>query len=142
MSNITKYSPFILKSSVNNLFDDFFNLPARFEGKDCLQNINIDVTEDDNTYYISADVAGINEKDINVELDQGLLTVKATKEHKHKDKKHHIQERYYGEYQRTIRLPENIDGDKVKAKYKNGVLNITVPKVEKTETVKKIAISS
>lgn len=45
-------------------------------------------------------------------------------------------------YQRTIRLPENIDGDKVKAKYKNGVLNITVPKVEKTETVKKIAISS
>jgi HSP20 family protein len=101
MSNITKYSPFILKSSVNNLFDDFFNLPTHFEGKDCLQNINIDVTEDDNTYYISADVAGINENDINVELDQGLLTVKATKEHKHKDKKHHIQERYYGEYLST-----------------------------------------
>jgi HSP20 family protein len=58
------------------LFDDFFNLPARFEGKDCLQNINIDVIEDDNTYYISADVAGINEKDINVELDrEGLHSI-------------------------------------------------------------------
>jgi HSP20 family protein len=142
MSKITKYSPFVLKSSVNNLFDDFFNLPTHFEGEDCLQNINLDVTEDDNTYYISADVAGVKEKDINIELDKGLLTVKATKEHKHKDKKHHIQERYYGEYQRTIRLPDTIDSDKVEAKYNNGVLNISLPKTEKTETVKKIAISS
>ena len=96
MSNITRYSPFTLKSSVNDLFDEFFSIPKRFEEENYLQNISLDVTEDDSAYHISADIAGINEKDINVELDNGLLTVKAIKEHKYKDKKHHIQERYYG----------------------------------------------
>ena len=82
------------------------------------------------------------EKDIDIELDQGKLTIKAKREHVNKDKKHHIQERYYGEYQRTISLPDNIDGEKVSAKYKNGVLDISIPKKEKSETVKKISIKS
>ncbi len=142
MTKITKYSPFTLRSSVNNLFDEFFSLPTRFEEENYLQNINLDVIEEDNAYHISADMAGVKEKDINVELDQGILTIKATKEHESKDKKHHMQERYYGEYQRTVRLPDHIDGNKVEAKYKNGVLNINIPKVKKTATVKKIAVSS
>ena len=54
-------------------------------------------------------MAGVNENDISIELDKNNLTAKAKREHNHKDKKHHIQECYYGEYQRTITLPDNID---------------------------------
>lgn len=142
MSKIIRYNPFELKHSINDLFDNFFHVPRELDQGDYLQNINLDITEDDSAYHISADLAGIEEKDIDVELDQGRLTVKAKREHVNKDKKHHVQERYYGEYQRIISLPDNIDGDKVEAKYTNGVLNINIPKKEKSETVKKISISS
>ncbi|WP_440994642.1 Hsp20/alpha crystallin family protein [Cysteiniphilum litorale] len=134
-------TPFALRSSINDLFDDFFSLPSMFSQHDkYMQSISLDLTEDDNAYHVAADIAGVDEKDINIELDKNLLTVKAKREHKHKDKKHHVQECYYGEYQRTIALPDNIEADKVEAKYQNGVLNINIPKSAKTATVKKIAV--
>jgi HSP20 family protein len=142
MSKIIRYNPFELKHSINDLFDDFFSFPTKSDSKSYLRNINLDITEDDSSYHISADLAGVEEKDIDVELDKGRLTVKAKREHVNKDKKHHVQERYFGEYQRTISLPDNIDGDKVEAKYTNGVLNVNIPKKEKSETVKKISIKS
>jgi HSP20 family protein len=142
MNKIIRYNPFELKHSINDLFDNFFNASQELDQEDYLQNFNLDITEDDSAYHLSADLAGIEEKDIDIELDQGKLTIKAKREHVNKDKKHHIQERYYGEYQRTISLPDNIDGEKVSAKYKNGVLDISIPKKEKSETVKKISIKS
>lgn len=142
MSKVAKYNPFELKHSINDLFDNFFNFPKEYDQAEYLQNIGFDITEDDSAYHISADLAGVEKKDINVELDNNRLTVKAKREHANKDKKQHLQELFYGEFERTLTLPENIDSDKVKAKYNNGVLDINIPKTEKSNTVKKIDISS
>jgi HSP20 family protein len=142
MSKEIRYNPFELKHSINDLFDNFFSFPKGYQEEKYLQNIHLDITEDDSAYHIHADLAGIEEKDIDIELDKSKLSIKAKREHSHKDKKHHIQERYYGEYQRTINLPENIDSENIEAKYKNGVLNLTIPKKEKDNTSKKITIKS
>ncbi|QIW11052.1 Hsp20/alpha crystallin family protein [Francisella sp. LA112445] len=142
MSKEIRYNPFELKHSINDLFDIFFSFPKGYQEEKYLQNIHLDITEDDSAYHIHADLAGIEEKDIDIELDKNKLSIKAKREHSHKDKKHHIQERYYGEYQRTINLPENIDRENIEAKYKNGVLNLTIPKKEKDNTSKKITIKS
>ncbi|GAB4221929.1 MAG: Hsp20/alpha crystallin family protein [Francisella sp.] len=142
MSKEIRYNPFELKHSINDLFDNFFSFPKKYQEEVYLENINLDITEDESSYNISADLAGVEEKDINIELDKNKLYIKAKRENLHKDKKHHIQERYYGEFQRIITLPDNIDSDKIEAKYKNGVLNVKIPKKEKDNTVKKIAIKS
>ncbi|WP_440994714.1 Hsp20/alpha crystallin family protein, partial [Cysteiniphilum litorale] len=75
-------TPFALRSSINDLFDDFFSLPSMFSQHDkYMQSISLDLTEDDNAYHVAADIAGVDEKDINIELDKNLLTVKAKREH-------------------------------------------------------------
>jgi HSP20 family protein len=141
MSKEIRYNPFELKHSINDLFDNFFSFPKGYQEEKYLQNIHLDITEDHSAYHIYADLAEVEEKDIDIELDKSKLSIKANREHSFKDKKHHIQERYYGEYQRTINLPENIDSENIEAKYKNGVLNLTIPKKEKDNTSKKIAIN-
>ncbi|API87711.1 Hsp20/alpha crystallin family protein [Francisella uliginis] len=142
MSKEIRYNPFELKHSINDLFDNFFSFPREYHEEKYLQNIHLDITEDDSAYNIHADLAGVEEKDIDIELDKNRLSIKAKREHSQKDKKHHIQERYYGEYQRTINLPENIDSENIEAKYTNGVLNLIIPKKEKDNTSKKITIKS
>ena len=137
---VTRNNPFVLRNSINDLFDDFFQFPKSETG--ALQNISLDVAEDENNYYLSADVTGVNEKDVDIELDKNLLTIKAVREHEHKDKKHHIQESYYGQLERSLTLPDNVDADNINASFKNGVLKIEIPKVTKTEHVKKITIQS
>ncbi|APC92427.1 MULTISPECIES: Hsp20/alpha crystallin family protein [Francisella] len=142
MSKEIRYNPFELKHSINDLFDNFFSFPKSYQEEKYIENIHLDITEDEFAYSITADLAGIEEKDIDIELDKNKLTIKAKREHLHKDKKHHVQECYYGEFQRSINLPDNIDSDKIEAKYNNGVLTLNIPKKEKDNSTKKISIKS
>jgi HSP20 family protein len=92
----------------------------------------IDFTETDSELRIAAELPGLEEKDIQVSLDDGVLTIRGerTSEAKHEDAKEvrHV-ETYHGKYERSLRLPSEVDADAVKAVYRNGILTVTLPKV-------------
>jgi len=105
----------------------------------------IDVVEKEKEYQISAELPGIDEKDIEVSVTDGVLTVKGEKKEQkeEKDKNYHRLERQYGSFQRSFELPPSIDQGKIEAKFEKGVLTLTLPKTaEAQEKPKTIAIKS
>jgi HSP20 family protein len=99
------------------------------------------VEEDEKTIRIKAEVPGIDEKDLEVKIENNVLTLSGEKKEERKEEKKNyvFSERKFGSFSRSISLPESIKTDKVKATFKKGVLNIEIPKDEKAEP-KKIAI--
>ncbi len=96
-------------------------------------------------YEITIELPGVDAKDIDVSLDEGLLTVKGEKrsERKEEGEGYFFSEREYGRFQRTFRLPADAQGDRVEADFTNGVLKITVPKAgEERKGTKKIAVKA
>jgi len=94
-------------------------------------------------YEITVELPGVDAKDIDVALDDGVLTVKGEKrsERKEEGEGYFFSEREYGRFQRTFRLPADAEGDKVAADFTNGVLKITVPKRgEQKQATKKVAV--
>ncbi len=96
------------------------------------ESLAVDIYQDGNEYRITADVPGMEKGDITVKVEDGLLTIRGEKKLEHEEKKenYHLQERFYGAFSRTIRLPKNVDQGKVSAETRNGVLEITLPKTE------------
>jgi HSP20 family protein len=90
----------------------------------------VDVTETKDTITVKAELPGVEQKDITVTLDDGVLTIKGEKEEKkeEKDTRYHRVERSYGAFARVMRLPAGVDGGKTAASFKDGVLTITLPK--------------
>ena len=105
----------------------------------------INVSESDDALEVSAELPGIEEKDVSVELDEGVLTIKGEKREEKEEKKkdYHLVERAYGSFRRSITLPRDIDAAKISAKFSNGVLHVTVPKPARAKRkTKKIAVKS
>ena len=105
----------------------------------------IDMSEDEKAYKISAELPGIDAKDIDVSVSGDMLVLKGEKrqEQEEKDKNYHFSERAYGSFQRAFDLPASVDRDKVAADFSKGVLTITLPKTaEARKPQKKIAIKS
>jgi len=105
----------------------------------------IDMSEDDKAYRISAELPGIDAKDIDVSVSGDTLVLKGEKrqQKEEEDKNYHFSERSYGSFQRSFQLPLSIDRDKVAADFSNGVLTITLPKAaEAQKPQKKIEIRS
>ena len=94
-----------------------------------------DISETKDKLLIKAELPGLDPKDITVSVSGDLLTIKGEKkkEEEEKDEHHHFVERYYGSFQRSFRLPVNIQSDKVEATFDKGVLNITLLKKEAAE---------
>jgi HSP20 family protein len=91
----------------------------------------VDVLETENDLILKADLPDVDMKDIQIELEQGTLTVKGERKfEKHEDKAagYHRIERSYGAFMRCFSVPDTVDAEKVKADYKNGVLTVTLPK--------------
>src|ERR1700739_4997212 len=102
----------------------------------------IDMSEDEKAYKISAELPGIDAKDIDVSISGDMLVLKGEKrqEKEEKDKNYHFSERAYGSFQRAFELPASIDRGKIAADFSKGVLTITLPKtVEAQQPPKKIA---
>ena len=127
-----------------DLFDRFFEdfEPMRFAGETEFAPA-FDVSETENELIVKAEVPGMDKKDININLSDGLLTITGEKHHEKKEEseKYHCFESRYGKFSRTMRLPSEVDNDKVDAMYKDGVLTITLPKSE-TVKPKQIEIKS
>jgi HSP20 family protein len=90
----------------------------------------MDVAETKETLVVKLEVPGLDPKDIQLELQENLLTVKGEKkqEKEEKDERYHRVERTYGAFARTVRLPVAVEGSKVTATFKNGLLTVTLPK--------------
>lgn len=150
---------FGLRREIDRLFDDFFRgfpLPGfgrslvdfdpfrRFESAFSVSVPHVDVTETDKHFEVTAELPGMDEKDIEVTLSDGRLTLKGEKKAEKEDKKkdYYLTERRFGSFNRSFRLPENVNESKIKATFKKGVLTITLPKKAKARTEgKKISIS-
>ena len=92
----------------------------------------LDASEDEKAFYISAELPGLEEKNIHVDLTGNTLTIQGEKstEQEEQDKSFHRRERSYGRFYRAITLPVEVDQDAIKADFKNGVLKLTLPKTD------------
>eukprot|EP01034_Spumella_vulgaris_P021614 gene21614-27653_t len=108
--------------------------------------LTADLIESDADFHIHADLPGVSAEDLELTLDGKTLLIKAERKHVHKTgtDKVHSMERTYGKVQRSIRLPANVDLDKIQSSFRDGVLSITIPKVEPPQiaAVKKLKIDS
>lgn len=105
----------------------------------------VDIAETNDEIVVSADLPGLDEKELNVSLDGDVLTIRGTRKEEKEDKKrsYHLVERSYGAFQRSLQMPAGVDKDKIKAAFKNGVLKVTMPKLpESRSTSRHIEISS
>ena len=116
------------ENMVNSFFnDDFFNSFTLMKN-----NFSVDLKEDDNNYIIEADLPGVDKKDIDISYKNGYLNISAKRENNLEEKKDNYvrQERSYGEFKRSFYI-DNVEEDKIDANFDNGVLKVTLPKLNK-----------
>ncbi len=140
-----KWDPFF---KMGEDFENFVNamLPGNAFSLKNAQNFNIDISDNGKSYFITSDLPGIEKEDIKIEVKGDYLTIEAEKkeEKEEENKKYYRRERSYGKFSRAVMIPEDAERDngKIDAEFKNGVLKITIPKVEilKDEGTKRIEI--
>jgi HSP20 family protein len=136
-----------LRDEIDQLFDDFGSAPA-MRGLFSLpafvrHSPPVDLVERKDRYELAMDLPGMEEKDINVECADGMLVISGEKAENHEEKSDGclISERTFGSFRRQMALPSDIDVGKIDAKYRRGVLKLTLPKDAKAaKRVRKIAI--
>ncbi len=131
-----------LHQEIDRLFDDFMRgWPAVGRAAEFVPEM--DVTETDKEIEITVELPGLQEKDVQVNVADNLLTIKGEKkaEKEEKNKNYRLYERSYGSFSRTIELPAGIDADAIKANLSNGVLKVTVPKPAPAQ-VKKVEVKA
>lgn len=127
------------KSNIDDLFDSFFNrgwdLPVSAQASVWPA---MDIVEKDKEVAIKAELPGCKPDDIDISVNGNILTISGEKkeEKEDKDKGYYYAECSYGTFKRDINLPSDVDADKVDANYKDGILNVTIPKSEKAQTKK------
>jgi HSP20 family protein len=126
-----------LQREMNRLFEDFFTgdlfvQPFRAIGE---WRPALDVAETDASVIVKADLPGLEVKDLDVSIRGDILTIRGEKkeEKEEKTKSYHRVERHYGSFERSVRLPATVKADQVKASFKNGVLQIEMPKTEEAK---------
>ena len=114
-------------------FDSLFTDPWRSEnGKHSSFAPAVDVTEEEERFVLSADLPGIDEKDVEVTVHEGVLVLSGKREQSAEKQAEggHYRERRYGSFCRQFRLGSKVDAEKIEASYKNGVLTVSIPKKE------------
>ena len=148
-----------LRREVDRLFDDFgtefWCSPFRrslFEIEPVFRRARevgpapaVDIVENDNAYEVTADLPGFDEKNIEVQLQNGSLSIKGERKSEKEEKKkdYHLTEREFGSFERRFTLPEGVDADKIEASLTKGVLMVTLPKKpEAQKPAKKINVKA
>jgi HSP20 family protein len=138
--NVTRYSPF--EDFFNDFGKGFFVRPFAYP-QEAELSIKIDVKEDAKGYTVKADVPGVKKEDIQIDIDDDVVTLRAeTKKEKEekKDEKVVYSERSYGMVSRSFTLPTDVDAKTANAEYKDGVLTLVLPK-KANGAAKRITIS-
>src|SRR3954468_14887241 len=141
-------SPFtVLQRQMNRLFEDAFGpeaglFPQAAEPARGILSPRVEVTETETDLRVIAELPGVKEQDIEVSLDDNVLSLRAEKKAERKEEKEntHFTERSYGMFQRSLQLPFTVNPDEVNAAFEHGVLTITVPKPKGREQRRKIEV--
>ena len=124
----------------NTTFDKFFSefSQPRTASETTDWVPTLDVTENEKEFHVRVEVPGIDKKDIDITVADGLLTIKGEKEKdfEEKDAQFHRVESVYGSFHRTLRRGDTVEAEKIDASYKDGILKITIPKAEENEPKK------
>lgn len=135
--------------AMDRMFDDFFrdfglamprwprNLTA--DSETTWLKPNLDISATDNEYSIAVELPGVSEKDVQVDVSGDTLSIRGEKrqESEHKGRDYHTVERSYGSFQRTLALPDDADRDGIDAKFKRGLLTVTIPRNASVQTATK-----
>jgi HSP20 family protein len=129
-----------MRDEMDRVFEHFERgwprLPSLFRRDDGFSVPNLDLRETSNALVLEAELPGVDEKDVSVTLANGVLTIKGEKkqEKEEKGENYFVSERNFGSFERSIRLPDTIDENKIEAKFEKGILKVTAAK--KPEAVK------
>ncbi len=144
MSNLIRWEPMremmTLREAMDRLFDEAFTRPLSLSGVSAMPAIDMYQTDDE--VVVKAALPGIKADDVQISVTGDLLTLRGEfkQENEKKDATYHIREHRYGTFERSIMLPTDVQTDKAKADFENGILTITLPKAEavkpKTITIK------
>ncbi len=130
--------PMLRKSTFPNLFEEFFQkefLPGFFEGERGSSIPAVNIIDEQKGFRIEVAAPGMEKKDFNIDLEHNVLTISSEKEVKSEEEDEKImrKEFSYTSFSRSFSLPESVDLDKISAKYKDGVMTISIPKKEEAK---------
>jgi HSP20 family protein len=129
MADITRYTPF--DDLFNDLTKGFWVRPLAFPKGAAEVSIKVDVKEDDKGYTVRADIPGVKKEDIQVDVEGNMVSLRAEAKQEKEEKKGEkviYSERSYGMASRSLTLPSDVDSQGASASYKDGVLDLTLPK--------------
>ena len=131
-------------AAIDRVFDDVFRdvMPSFNTGFNP-NAMRVDISEDEKNIYIEAELPGMKKEDVKVTVEDGVLMIRGERKQETEEKKknYHRVERVYGSFSRAFTLGENINKDNIEAKYEDGVLHLTLPKMEPVKNVKEIALN-
>ena len=149
-----------LRREIDRLFDDFawgsswrmpsprslFDVEPFWRGEGTWGKVPaIDIADTEKAYEVTAELPGMDEKNVEVKIANGVLTIKGEKqdEKEEKNKGYYVRERNFGSFERSFEVPDSVDTDKIEATFKKGVLTVTLPKsAEAQKAEKKIAVKA
>ncbi len=142
-----------LRREIDQLFEDFgigtwrspfrrsfFDMDPFRRAKTAFSGMPaVDVTETEKGYKVVAELPGMDEKNIEVKIANGMLTIKGEKQEEKEEEKqdYYVRERSFGSFERTFQVPDGVDLDKVDASFKKGVLTVTLPKTAEAQKAEK-----
>jgi HSP20 family protein len=132
-----------LQSEMNRLFNTFFDAPTTGNGGTPRRWIPaMDLVETEGDFVLKADLPGLTEEDVNIEVEENVLTVSGERKSEHEDKSEgYVRvERSYGSFRRSLTLPKGVDAEAVTANFDNGVLEVHIPKPEERKP-RRVSIS-
>jgi HSP20 family protein len=134
---------FGFRSDIERLFDEVFrgSLPA-LRGERGSAWPTLEVSENDKEIRVTAEVPGMSDKDVELLIEDGVLTIRGERKSETEDKQRGYTERYYGRFERRIALPRGVDEEHARADFRDGVLTVTLPKSEEAERGRRIPISA
>jgi HSP20 family protein len=149
MTMLTRWDPFREMMTMRNQLDRFFNDWSGEsgnwgEGRTGFSfQLPLDVSENDDAFIVRASLPGIKPEDLDISVQNNMLTIRGEmkQEEARQGDRWHLQERRFGQFQRTISLPNNVDPNQVGAQFENGVLMLTLPKSEEAKP-RKISVQS
>jgi len=136
-------SPFLgLRREMDRLFDDFFRSPGLGLARSASTWPNLEVSETDDEVRITAELPGMNEKDVELTVQDGMLTLSGERRMERQDRERGWSERSYGRFERRIALPDGADDKACSATFRDGLLTVTVPKSAEARRARRIPIQS